>query len=369
MSQLFSPLTLRGLTVRNRVWMSPMCMYSAAPTGVEAGCSTDFHLQHLASRASGGAGLVIAESTAVTAQGRISPWDLGLWNDAQAAAFAPINDLCHRLGALTGVQLNHAGRKASTVQPWRGAASVPLQEGGWGTIAPSAVPLGDAYAAPRAMTATDIVGVIEGFRAAAVRAVQSGFDVVEVHGAHGYLLHQFCSPVANRRTDDWGGDFERRVRLPLAVVDAVREAVGDLVPVLYRISATDWFEETGVEEPSWTVSDTQRLAVLLQEHGVDLVDVSSGGVTPRVVPPRPHPGYQVPFAEAVKRVVDIPVSTVGIIVDPQMAESVVSEGRADAVMVARELLRDPYAPARWQARLDGAPDHYPIQYARALPLR
>lgn len=369
MSHLFTPVTLRGLTVRNRAWMSPMCMYSAAPTGAEAGCPTDFHLQHLASRATGGAGLVITESTAVRPEGRISPWDLGLWNDAQAHAFAPVNDLCHRLGAATAVQLNHAGRKASSLQPWRGGRSVPAREGGWGTVAPSAVSFAEAYDTPRAMSATDIVGVIEGFRTAARRAVQAGFDAVEVHGAHGYLLHQFCSPVANRRTDDWGGDFERRVRLPLAVVAAVRAAVGNDVPVLYRVSATDWFEENGIDEPSWTLADTQRFAVLLAENGVDLVDVSSGGVSPRAVPAAIGPGYQVRFAEAVKQVVGVPVSTVGIIVDPDQAESVLAEGRADVVLLARELLRDPYAPARWQAHLDGAPDHFPIQYARAMPFR
>lgn len=369
MSQLFTPLALRGLIVRNRVWMSPMCMYSAAPSGVEAGCATDFHQQHLASRASGGAGLVLTESTAVLPEGRISPWDLGLWNDTQAGAIAPVNDLCHRLGALTGVQLNHAGRKASSVQPWVGSGSVAVRDGGWATVAPSAVAFDEAYAAPRAMTAADIVAVIEGFRSAARRAVEAGFDVIELHGAHGYLLHQFCSPVSNRRTDDWGGDFEGRVRLPLAVVDAVREAVGDRVPLLYRVSATDWFAENGIEEPSWTVQETQRFAGLLEEHGIDLIDVSSGGVSPRSKPTRLGPGYQVGLAAAVKQAVDIPVSTVGIIVDAEQAESVLVEGRADAVMVARELLRDPYAPARWQALLDGAPDHFPVQYSRALPFR
>lgn len=369
MSHLFSPVVLRGLTIRNRAWMSPMCMYSAAPSGAAAGCPTDFHLQHLASRASGGAGLVITESTAVTAEGRISPWDLGLWNDVQAQAFAPVNDLCHRLGAATAVQLNHAGRKASSVQPWRGQRTVLPRDGGWGTVAPSAVAFGPGYEAPRTMSATDIVGVIEGFRTAARRAVQAGFDAIEVHGAHGYLLHQFCSPVANRRTDDWGGDFERRVRLPLAVVAAVRSAVGDAVPVLYRVSATDWFEENGIDEPSWTLADTQRLAALLAEQGVDLVDVSSGGVSPRATPTTIGPGYQVRFAEAVKQAVGVPVSTVGMIVDPDQAEAVLAEGRADVVMVGRELLRDPYAPARWQAHLDGSPDHFPIQYGRALPFR
>lgn len=369
MSQLFTSLPLRGTTVRNRVWMSPMCMYSAAPTGAEAGCPTDFHLQHLASRAAGGAGLVIAESTAVVPEGRISPWDLGLWSDSQAQAFAPINDLCHRLGAATAVQLNHAGRKASSRQPWRGPGSVPTAEGGWRTLGPSVVAFGDGYDSPRSMSPTDIVAVIDGFRTAARRAVQAGFDAVEIHGAHGYLLHQFCSPVANRRNDDWGGDFESRVRLPLAVVSAVRSAVGDDVPVLYRLSATDWYEERGIEEPSWTVDQTSRLAVMLQEHGVDLLDVSSGGMSPQVVPDPIGPGYQVRFAEAVRQVVDIPVSTVGIIVEPEQAEAILAEGRADVVMVARELLRDPYAPARWQAALDGGPDHFPVQYSRALPFR
>lgn len=369
MSQLFTPLALRRLSIGNRVWMSPMCMYSASPKGPEAGCATDFHLQHLASRAAGGAGLIVAESTAVLPEGRITPWDLGLWNGAQAQAFAPINDLCHRLGAATAVQLNHAGRKASTLQPWRGQGSVPAKEGGWRTLAPSAVAFGEGFDVPRSMSPTDIVAVIDGFRTAARRAVEAGFDAVEIHGAHGYLLHQFCSPLANRRSDDWGGDFDARVRLPLAVVSAVRSVVGEDVPVLYRLSATDWFQERGIDEPSWTLEQTLRLAQLLQEYGVDLIDVSSGGASPRALPTPIGPGYQVRFAEAVRRVVDIPVSTVGMIVDPDLAEGVLAEGRADAVMVARELLRDPYAPARWQAALDGEPDHFPVQYSRALPFR
>lgn len=369
MSQLFTPLTLRGTTLPNRVWMSPMCMYSAAPSGISAGCPTDFHLQHLASRAGGGAGLVMVEATGVLPLGRISPWDLGLWNDAQADAFAPIVDLCHRLGAMVGIQLNHAGRKAGTWQPWAGVGSVPVQHGGWVPVAPSALAFDEQHTTPRAMTAADVVSVIEGFRSAARRALEAGFDTVEIHGAHGYLLHQFCSPLTNRRTDDWGGSFEGRVRLPLAVVDAVRDEVGPDVPVLYRVSATDWFAENGLEEDSWTLEQTRTFAGLLEEHGVDLIDVSTGGVSPRSRPTRVGPGYQVRFAEEVREAVGIPVSTVGIIVDADQAEAVLVEGRADAVMVARELLRDPYAPARWEAHLDGGPSRFPVQYGRALPFR
>ncbi|WOP19041.1 NADH:flavin oxidoreductase/NADH oxidase [Raineyella sp. LH-20] len=369
MSQLFTPLTLRGTTVPNRVWMSPMCMYSAAPSGASAGCPTDFHLQHLASRAGGGAGLVLVESTGVLPVGRISPWDLGLWNDAQADAFAPIVDLCHRLGAAVGIQLNHAGRKAGTRQPWAGVGTLSARDGGWTPVAPSAVAFDEHHATPRAMTAADIVSVIEGFRSAARRALEAGFDTVEIHGAHGYLLHQFCSPLSNRRTDDWGGSFEGRVRLPLAVVDAVREEVGPDVPVLYRVSATDWFTENGIEGDSWTLEQTRTFARLLEQHGVDLIDVSTGGVSPLSRPTTVGPGYQVRFAASVREVVGIPVSTVGIIVDADQAEEVLVEGRADAVMVARELLRDPYAPARWEAHLDGGPTRFPVQYTRALPFR
>lgn len=369
MSRLFTPLSLRAVDLRHRLWMSPMCMYSCAPEGDRAGVATGFHLQHLASRAAGGAGLILMEASAVSPAGRISPWDLGLWNDRQAEALAPIIDLCRDLGAPVGAQLAHAGRKASTMPPWQGGGPATADHHGWAPVGATGEAFSDASPVPSALDEDGIAAVIEDFRAAARRAVDAGCSVVEVHGAHGYLLHQFCSPVTNTRTDAWGGDLDGRLRLPLAVVEAVRAEVGPDAPVLYRLSATDWYEENDLPGPSWTLRDSQQLAIRLARAGVDLIDVSTGGISPDSRPVAPHPGYQAPHARAIKEVVDIPVSTVGLVVDPDQAEALLADGSADAIMLARELLRDPYAPARWQSHLDGAAADFPVQYERALPYR
>ncbi|HST72322.1 NADH:flavin oxidoreductase/NADH oxidase [Kocuria sp.] len=362
MSALFEPMTLRSLTVPNRVWMSPMCMYSAEASGPRAGVPTDFHLQHLASRAAGGVGLVMVEATAVRPDGRITPWDLGLWNEAQQQAFTRITAAIAEHGAVPAIQLGHAGRKASTDRPWRGGGGVPEAEGGWSAVAPSAEAFGD-LPAPQELGVEEIRDLVQDFAAAARRALAAGFRVVEIHGAHGYLIHSFLSPVANRRTDAYGGPFDHRARFALEIVDAVRAVWPEELPVFFRVSATDWVQEAGGTE-AWTGEDTVRLAAALQEHGVDLLDTSTGGMAPRVRIPV-GPGYQVPFAEAVRASTGLPTGAVGLITDPAQAEAVVSGGRADAVLLGRELLRDPYWAHRAAAALD-APARVPVQYEYAL---
>ncbi|WP_127572179.1 NADH:flavin oxidoreductase/NADH oxidase [Georgenia faecalis] len=355
MSELFSPYRLRGLEMRNRVVVAPMCQYSAVD-----GVPDDWHLVHLGSFARGGAALVITEATAVTPEGRISPGDTGLWNDAQQAAWARIVDFVHAQGALAGIQLAHAGRKASSRVPFDGRGAVPDAEGGWEPVAPSAVTFGDLRD-PREMTAAEVAALPGQFVAAARRAVAAGFDVLEIHAAHGYLLHQFLSPLANHRTDAYGGPFDHRARLTLEVVRAVRAALPE-VPLLVRLSATDW------AEGGWDVDDTVRLSALLKEAGADLVDTSSGGTTERPSIPV-APGYQVPFARRIRAEAGIATGAVGLITEPAEAERVVADGDADLVLLGRELLRDPHWPLRAAHALGvpatdpGAP--WPKQYARA----
>ena len=351
MSQLFEPLTLRGTTFRNRVFVSPMCQYSATD-----GLPGDWHLVHLGSRAVGGAGLVLTEATAVSPEGRISPEDTGLWNDVQQQRWAPIAAFIKQQGARAGVQLAHAGRKASTYQP--GSAkkgTIPEGEGGWPAVAPSAVAYG-RYAVPQELDAQGIAKVIDDFEAATRRAARAGFDVVELHAAHGYLLHEFLSPLSNTRTDGYGGDFAGRTRLLLEVVERVRAAFDG--PLFVRISATDW------TEGGWTLEDSVRLAPLLAERGVDLVDTSSGALhhTQQIVV---EPGYQVPFAAAIRKA-GIATGAVGLITEPKQAEEVLATGQADVVLLARELLRDPYWPLRAAAEL-GDEITWPTQYQRARP--
>jgi 2,4-dienoyl-CoA reductase-like NADH-dependent reductase (Old Yellow Enzyme family) len=342
---LFTPLTLRGLTVPNRTWLSPMCQHS-----VEAadGVPTDWHLVHLGARAVGGFGLILTESTAVTPDGRISPQDTGLWNDAQVAAWSRIVDFVHDRGTPIGVQLGHAGRKASTFAPGRGSGSVPAAAGGWEAVGPSAVAY-EGYAVPRAATTADLDAIVAAFAAATGRARAAGFDVVEIHAGHGYLLHQFLSPLSNRRTDAYGGSFDNRVRLLREVVDAVRGAWPDDRPVLVRLSATDWVEG------GWTPEETADLALLLRDRGVDLVDVSTGGLDP-AQQITVGPGYQVP------------IGAVGLITEPRQAEEVLAAGSADVVLLARQALRDPSWPLRAAHELGvpGAKDLFPTQYARAV---
>lgn len=351
MSRLFSPLQLRTLTLPHRVFVSPMCQYSA-----EEGVPNDWHLVHLGSRAVGGASLVCVEASGVTPEGRITPWDTGIWNDTQVAAWKRITDFLRAQGAVPAMQLAHAGRKASTNRPWLGGKPLAASEGGWTTLGPSALAFG-AYPAPRAMTGEDLRATVDAFRQGAARALAAGFDVVEVHGAHGYLLHQFCSPLSNHRTDEYGGSFDNRVRFPLEVARAVREAWPADKPVFYRISASDW------TEGGWDVPQSIELCKRLKGLGIDLIDVSSGG---NVADAKLAigPGYQVPFAEAIRRGADLPVGAVGLIADPTQAEQVVSLGQADAVFLARAELRDPYWP-RHAAKALGAALAWPDPYKRA----
>ncbi|QIK83139.1 NADH:flavin oxidoreductase/NADH oxidase [Sanguibacter sp. HDW7] len=354
MSLLLSPLTLRSTTFRNRLWVSPMCQYSATD-----GLPDDWHLVHLAQFASGGAGLVLAEATAVSAEGRISPRDTGLWNDAQRDAWARIVAVVHARGAHAGIQLAHAGRKASTWWPWASASgSVPADDGGWPTVAPSALAF-DGYDAPATLTADGVEQVVVDFRAAARRALDAGFDVLEIHGAHGYLLHQFLSPLSNERTDTWGGSLENRARLLLDVVRAVRDEAGPDVPLLLRVSATDW-APGGLD-----VDNVATVAGWAREAGVDLVDVSSGGLVAHQQI-TVGPGYQVPFAARVREVADVPTAAVGLLTTPAQAEDVLASGAADAVLVGREFLRDPHLGLRAERELGHEQrELWPPQYARA----
>ena len=333
MTLLLEPLTLRGTTVRNRAWLPPMCQYSAVD-----GVPNDWHLVHLGARAVGGFGLVIAEATAVVPEGRITPQDCGLWNDEQADAWRRITDVVHARGALAGVQLQHAGRKASTYRPFHEATgSVPPGDGGWTTVAPSAVAF-PGLAEPAALSDDEVAAIPRAFAAAARRALDAGFDTVELHAAHGYLLHQFLSPLSNLRTDRWGGSAENRARLLLETTDAVRAVWPDDKPLLVRLSATDW------AEGGLAVDDVAAVAATLRGHGVDLIDVSTGGNLPVPVPVAP--GYQVAHARRVREVSGLPVAAVGVITTGAQAERILAEGSADAVLVGRAALYDPSWPLR-----------------------
>jgi 2,4-dienoyl-CoA reductase-like NADH-dependent reductase (Old Yellow Enzyme family) len=362
-SALFEPITLRSLTVPNRIWMSPMCQYSAAVEGPDQGAPNDWHLAHLGSRAVGGAGLILTEATAVSPEGRISPADLGLWNERQQDAFARITRFAKERGARVGVQLAHAGRKASTAAPWQGGAPVGADRHGWRPVGPSPVPFADGHPVPDELTAEQIAEVVRQFADAARRALAAGFEVAEVHGAHGYLIHEFLSPYSNHRTDAYGGSFGNRIRFALEVVDAVRAVWPQELPVFFRVSATDWLDTDG-EGDGWTADQTVSLAKELLAHGVDLLDVSSGGNAAAVRIPT-GPGYQVPFAARVKAETDLPVAAVGEITRPRQAEEILTGGQADAVLLGRELLRDPYWPLR-AARELGTEAAAPPQYARAF---
>lgn len=353
---LFDPITLRSLTIPNRVWMAPMCQYSAAVDGPMTGVPDDWHFTHLATRAVGGAGLILAEATAVSPEGRISPADLGLWNERQQEAFSRITRFLAEQGTVPGIQLAHAGRKASTDRPWLGGAPVRPADGGWQPVAPSAIPFADDHPVPAELPVEGIRRVVADFAAAAERARRAGFQVVEIHGAHGYLIGEFLSPHSNRRTDAYGGSFDNRVRLALEVADAVRAVWPEELPVFFRVSATDWLPDG----QGWSGDDTVRLAKELLAHGVDLLDVSTGGNAKSVRIPT-GPGYQVPFASQVRSGTDLPVAAVGEITDPRQAESILASGQADAVLLGRELLRDPYWPLH-AARELGVRTRRPDQY-------
>ncbi|WP_421684208.1 NADH:flavin oxidoreductase/NADH oxidase [Stutzerimonas urumqiensis] len=354
MNQLFTPLTLRQLQLPNRIAVSPMCQYSA-----RGGMANDWHLVHLGSRAVGGAGLVIIEATAVTPEGRISPEDLGIWSDEHVEPLRRITRFIEAQGAFAGIQLAHAGRKASTWQPWLGKhGSVPVAAGGWTPVGPSAIAFDPEHAVPTALDESGIEAVIEAFVVAAERSLAAGFKVAEIHAAHGYLLHQFLSPLSNQRQDAYGGSFDNRIRLLLRVTEAVRAVWPDELPLFVRLSATDWVQD------GWNPEDTVELARRLKAVGVDLIDVSSGGTAANAEIPV-GPGYQTGFAEQVRRGADIATGTVGMITEAVQAEHVLRTGQADLILLARELLRDPYWPLHAAEYLRDKSVPWPAQYVRA----
>jgi 2,4-dienoyl-CoA reductase-like NADH-dependent reductase (Old Yellow Enzyme family) len=355
-SLLFSPIQLAGVSFPNRVFVSPMCQYSS-----EEGFSNDWHLVHLGSRAVGGAGLVFTEAAAVLPEGRITPQDLGLWKDDHIPGLKRIVNFLHGQGVRAGVQLAHAGRKASMARPWAAEQrSLTPGEGGWQNVmAPSAVRFAENFGQPIALDLAGIQAIIKAFAKAAERALEAGFDLVELHAAHGYLLHEFLSPLSNRRTDQYGGGLENRIRMVVEVVDAIRAALPAELPLLVRISATDW------AEGGWDIEQSVALAKVLKEHKVDLIDVSSGGMTPQAVMPIGH-GYQTPFAERIRREAKIPTGAVGMITGAVQAEHILRTGQADAVLLARELLRQPYWALEAAKEL-GDEASWPAQYLRAAP--
>ena len=355
MPGLFDPLAIRDLTFGNRVFVSPMCQYSS-----HDGYANDWHLVHLGSRAVGGAGLVMTEATAVLPEGRISPQDLGIWADGHIEMLARIVSFIHEQGSIAGMQLAHAGRKASTRRPWETPGTVPENEGGWKkVVAPSAIAFTDTYPMPVALTHDGIQEVVSAFAAAARRACQAGFRVLEIHAAHGYLIHEFLSPLSNKREDDYGGSFENRTRLCREIVAAVRSAWPKELPLFLRISATDWVEG------GWDIEESVKLAAQLKPMGVDLIDCSSGGNVPHAKIPV-GPGYQVGFAQKIRCEAEIMTGAVGMITSPVQAEHIIRTEQADAVIMAREFLRDPYWALRAARELEH-PIAWPVQYLRAGP--
>ncbi len=353
--QLFESFSLRDVTFKNRIGVSPMCEYSS-----EDGFATDWHLVHLGSRAVGGAGLILTEAAAVTADGRISPNDLGLYRDEHVEMLARINAFMEAQGAVPGIQLSHSGRKGASPRPWDELPpKVAVADGGWEPSAPSAIPFSDASWTPSELTETRIAELVRAFAASAKRALAAGFRVIELHGAHGYLIHEFLSPLANRRTDRYGGSFENRIRFAREVTQAVRAVWPERLPLFFRVSATDWLAD------GWTIEDSIALARVLREDGVDLIDASSGGIVP-VAPIPVGPLYQAPFAERIRAEAGIATAAVGLITTAAEAQSLVAEGRADLVLLARELLRQPYWPLH-VARELGRDLTWPAQYARAKP--
>ena len=354
MSLLLEPYSLRQLTFLNRIAVSPMCQYSSVD-----GLANDWHLVHLGSRAVGGAGLIFTEATAVTADGRITPQDLGLWNDQQIEPLQRITRFIRAQGAVAGIQLAHAGRKASTWRPWLGKqGSIKVEDGGWVPVGPSPIAFDPRHTVPTQLDESQIQDVIQAFAGAAKRALEAGFSVVEVHAAHGYLLHQFLSPLSNQRRDQYGGSFENRIRLVLQVTEAVREVWPQELPLFVRVSATDWVED------GWNPDETVELARRLKTLGVDLIDVSSGGTSANAEIPV-GPGYQTRFAESIRKESGIATGTVGMITEPAQAEHILRTGQADLILLARELLRDPYWPLHADDDLGGKQAAWPAQYQRA----
>ena len=353
MSKLFFSLKIRSIELKNRIAVSPMCQYSSAN-----GFPNDWHLVHLGSRAVGGAGLIFTEATAVSPEGRISPDDAGIWNDDQANAYKRITSFIKSQNSVPGIQLAHAGRKASTYSPWKGSGKVVVENGGWQTIAPSAIPFADNFPHPKEMDDNDIKLVIDQFNEAALRSIEAGFKVIELHFAHGYLVHEFCSPISNQRTDKYGGSLENRCRLAIEITKSVREVIPDGTPLFVRISSTDWVEG------GWDIDQSVQLTKWLKEVGVDLIDCSSGGNVPNAKIPA-SPGYQIPFAEKIKNEVGILTGGVGLITTAEQAEEIISSGRADIVLLAREMLRDPYWALHSAKKLNVDLTDWPNQYLRA----
>ena len=355
MVHLFDPLAIRDITFANRVFVSPMCQYSSTD-----GYANDWHFVHLGSRAVGGAGLVFTEATAVLPEGRISPQDLGIWMDDHIEPLARIVRFVHGQGSVAGMQLAHAGRKASTYRPWSGLGTIPESNGGWNNVvAPSALAFADQYPMPQALSIDGIKNIVSAFANAARRACEAGFDVIEIHAAHGYLIHEFLSPLSNHRTDVYGDSFENRTRILREIVTAVRGTWPERAPLFVRISASDWVDG------GWDIQQSVELARRLKELGADLIDCSSGGNVPHARIPV-GPGYQTHFAEQIRREADILTGTVGMITSPVQAEHIIATGQADAVIIARELLRDPYWPLR-AARELAQPVSWAVQYLRAAP--
>ncbi len=352
MSTLFSPLTIKDITFKNRIVISPMCQYSA-----EDGFATDWHLVHLGSRAVGGAALIIQEATAVSPEGRISPGDLGIYKPEHIDKLKQITAFIHEQGAVAGIQLAHAGRKACYANPWDGGKQITVKNGGWSTVAPSAISFYPDDEAPQEMDETGIQKVIDDFRTAALRSLQAGYKLLEIHAAHGYLLHQFLSPLSNHRQDNYGGNFENRARLLFEVVKAVQSVWPHNFPLFVRISATDW------AEGGWDINEAVQLSSILKLNGVDLIDCSSGGLVPyqKILL---GPGYQVPFAERIKKETGILTSAVGLITEAKQAEDILGKGQADLIMIARESLREPYF-ALHSALVLGDNINWPLQYTRA----
>jgi 2,4-dienoyl-CoA reductase-like NADH-dependent reductase (Old Yellow Enzyme family) len=356
-AHLLSPITLRGVTLPNRVVMSPMCQYSA-----ENGMANDWHLVHLGTRAAGGIGLVMVEATAVTAEGRITPGDLGIWSDQHAESLARLARFIHSQGAVAGIQLAHAGRKASCDLPWNGGAVLKTAaQGGWPVLAPSPIPFHDGDPLPLALDEAGIERIVIAFEAAARRALQAGFKVIEIHAAHGYLLHEFLSPLSNRRTDHYGGSLENRMRLPLRVAERLRACLPAELPLFVRISATDWVEG------GWDVEQSIQLAKRLKALGVDLIDVSSGGTAPAAQIPLGR-GYQVPACRRIRTEAGLPTGAVGLIIEADHANDIITDGDADLVFLGRELLQDPYWMLRARQTLE-ADQRWPLPYGYALKRR
>ena len=355
MSKLFTPIKIRNLEIKNRVWISPMCMYSCEQ---KDGVVNDFHLVHLTSRAVGGAGLIIVEATAVEPEGRITPWCTGIWNDEQVIAWKKVTASIRANGSKSAIQLAHAGRKASTYRAWSGTGSVPLSDGGWQTVSSTAEAF-EGYAAPRELSESEVELVVDKFVQAAHRSVAAGFDAIEIHAAHGYLIHQFLSPITNKRTDKYGGSLENRARLLLEIVDGIRKAIGPEMPLMVRFSGTDY------KEGGWDPQQTARVAKWASELGADLFDISSGGLITGVKIPS-GPGYQVPLAEKIEEI--HPASTyasVGQITEPHQAEAILEEGKVDVILIGRASLRDPYWPLRAAHEL-GEDVSWPNQYLRGM---